>query len=114
MTITQAGSSLTITMSSGRLTDGDLPWSGSMDGASRITAAWQSQGGAPKLSFICDPRDFNGTRNVVLRSATASLNYPSGSATIEGTINSRYDVTSLFGLTFPELSETTTERLTKQ
>lgn len=115
MTISQAGSSLTITLSSrGLWPPVDETWSGSVDATGRVTATWQPTGGGRSVDYICDPRDANKVRRVVLRSATASLSYRSGSAVIEGTINSRSDVTSLFGQSFTELAETTTERFTKQ
>ena len=113
MTIGQTGSQLTVTLSRGRMTVGDSTWSGSVDATGRITATWQAQVGSNSLSFICEPRNASATRNVVVRSAIALLSRGSASK-IEGTVITRYQVTTLFGTPYPDLSETTTERFTKQ
>jgi hypothetical protein len=113
MTISETGSSLTITLSPRGVGIADETWSGTIDADGRITATWQPASGGNSIDYICDPVDGNKTRRAVRRNATASFTYLPGSATIEGTVNSRSDVASVFGQIFPELVETTTERFTK-
>jgi hypothetical protein len=111
MTINQSGETLTIILSSRGLSAMDSTWSGSIDRAGRIAAMRQVTQGDNVVNFLCGSSQ---SRRVVLKSSTASLSYPRGGTSIEGSIVSRSDVTDSQGVVLGELIDTTYERVERE